>query len=518
MRAERSAAPEVSGPRWAASPTRQPQSGLEPYVEAVRGHVVLVAAILVAVVVASIAWLAVRAPEYRANAEIFVTPLPAETVALVGLPLIQDLREPTRTIQTAAALVESHAAAARTAETLGPTWTRKQVERAITVEPKGETNILEVSAVADSPQLAANLANTYSSSALAVRRTTLQQLARATIPSVRARLRQLNPANPGASELQSALNRLESLAAGRDPTLSLAQAATPPTSALGAPGWLIVALALLAGGVLGVATAVAIDRITPRRITSEDELVEVFPLPILARIPILPRQQRGVLSLDVHPEAREALRSVQVQLDLQGERPRTVMITSPSPEDGKTTTALAFGVAIADAGARVILIDTDVRRLPIRTGLEADRDAVSTIQARTRRLDQGGEPRPSLRPLLRRVAGHPNLQLLDAMDVGFDSADPHSRSRFADLVRAAGSEADYVLLDTPPVGVISDALTLLELVDDVLVVARIRATKRLHVEVARDLLGRAGVVPAGYLVIGERTLGSYPYPVAPRAR
>jgi Mrp family chromosome partitioning ATPase/capsular polysaccharide biosynthesis protein len=512
VRAERtSPAAEIPGGQWVASPLRQQQSGLAPYVEAVRGHGLLVALIMGLVVAASVGWLALRTPQYEASAEIFVTPLPAESVSLVGIPLLQDLREPTRTIQTAAALVSSQAAAVRTARALGPDWTRQEVDDAVSVSPQGETNILEVKAVADKPELAAQLANTYATSSLAYRRETLQRLAGAAIPPLRTRLRELDSASPGAAELQTALNRLQTLRAGQDPTLSLAQAAAAPENASGPPAWVIIALAVLAGGVLGVGTAVAIDRITPPRITSEEELVGVYPLPILARLPLVSRQRERVLALDVDSETREALRSVYLQFELEGRRPHTIMITSPSPTDGKTTTALAFSVAVASAGASVILIDTDVRRLPIRAGLEAVREPAPTLQSRSVRRAQS-ETVLSLKPLLRRVVGHPNLQLLDAMDVGFDSVDPHSRDRLADLIRAAANEADYVILDTPPIGVVSDALTLLDLVDAVMLVSRIRSTRRLHVEVARDLLSRAGVSPMGYVVIGERTLGSYPYP------
>ena len=128
MRAERtSGVPEIPGGQWVASPLRQQQSGLAPYVEAVRGHGLLVALIIGVVVAAAVGWLALRTPQYEASAEIFVTPLPAESVSLVGIPLLQDLREPTRTIQTAAALVSSQAAAVRTAREveLGATGVRR---------------------------------------------------------------------------------------------------------------------------------------------------------------------------------------------------------------------------------------------------------------------------------------------------------------------------------------------------------------------------------------------------------
>lgn len=509
--------PRTSATTWVSTPRPQ-QSALDPYIDAIRGHALLVLLVMGAVVAASVAWLALRAPEYRSSAEILVTPLPAETVAIVGIPVIQDLRDPTRTIQTAAELVDSQAAAQRTARALGNDWTRRKVSAAVDVQPKGETNILQVTAVAETPDLAARLANTFAESALSVRRATMRAQAAAAIPSVRARLRQLPPGSGGVAELQTKLNRLEALRTGQDPTLSLAQRATPSSSQVGPSAAMVLALALLAGAVLGVGTALAVDRLTPARVTSEEELVDIFPLPILARLPILSRQLRGTLSLDVQPEAREALRTVQLQLDLRDGRPRTVMITSPSPGDGKTTTAVALGVTIADAGAQVVLIDTDVRRMPIRASLDADSEAMPSASRGRPTPSSGKGSGPPLGKLLRRVAGHPNFQLLDAMDAGFDSTDASARGRFAELVRAAKKEFDYVLLDTPPIGVISDALTLLDLVDDVLIVAKIRDTRRLHVEVARDLLGRARVTPAGYIVIGERTLGSYPYPIPPLGR
>jgi Mrp family chromosome partitioning ATPase len=329
---------------------------------------------------------------------------------------------------------------------------------------------------------------------------------------VRAQLR----TNPSA-ELASILSRLRSLARGPDPTLSIAQRATASSSPLGPPASLVLVLAVLAGAMISVGAALAVDKLTPDRVKSEDELLTIFPLPILARLPVLRGRNRRRGPLEVEPETREALRTVQVQLDLAGRQTRTIMLTSPSPDDGKTTTALAFGAALADTGARVILIDTDVRGMQARN---APRPAATPAVARPFPQSASGDrERPlSVRGLLYPLEGHGNLQLLDASEIGFDSVDRRSRGRLAESIRAAAQEADYVIVDTPPLGVVSDALTLVELVDDVLVVVRLRSTKRIHAEITRDLLVRAGVSPAGYLVIGERTLGSYQYPVRPDFR
>ncbi len=489
-----------------------PQSALGPYLEAVRSHLVLVAVVLAATVISAFAWYDVQPARYAAEADIFVTPLPAEAAAVVGLPLIQDLRDPTRTIQTAAALVNSDAAAARTAQLLGPAWTLREVARAIEVDPRGQTNILVVRATAETGELAARLANTFAAATLEVRRKALQKAARSAIPGVQSQLR----TNPSA-ELRSILSRLQSLSRGRDPTLSIAQRATPSSQSLRPSRSLVLLLALLAGAMLSVGAALAVDRLTPDRIKSENELLSIFQLPILARLPILRGRKRRRGPFEVEPETREALRTVQVQLDLAGKQTRTILITSPSPDDGMTTTSLAFGAALADTGARVILIDTDVRGMQTRN---SPRRAATPALARSFPQSASEDQRSrSLRGLLYPLEGHDNLQLLDASDIGFDSVDKHSRGRLAESIRAAAQEADYVIVDTPPLGVVSDALALVELVDDVLVVVRLRATKRIHAEITRDLLARAGVEAVGFLVIGEGPVGTYAYTYGhPRSR
>ena len=60
MRAEHSAPPQASGPRWVASPIKQSQSALDPYVEAVRSHTLVILLVAGAVVAASLVWLAFR--------------------------------------------------------------------------------------------------------------------------------------------------------------------------------------------------------------------------------------------------------------------------------------------------------------------------------------------------------------------------------------------------------------------------------------------------------------------------
>ena len=101
-----------------------------------RVHRVLVAVVTLAAILASILWIVVRPPDYEATANLLVNPLPQEEEVFRGLPLLRDSGDPTRTIQTAATLVESPQAADRTARALGDGWTAKRVLEAVTVTPE----------------------------------------------------------------------------------------------------------------------------------------------------------------------------------------------------------------------------------------------------------------------------------------------------------------------------------------------------------------------------------------------
>ena len=84
-----------------------------------------------------------------------VTPVAQEDQTFLGLPVLRDSGDPTRSVQTAANQIHSSAAAVRTATKLGGDWTRNKVLEAIEVTPEGESNILAVTAKADSARKSA---------------------------------------------------------------------------------------------------------------------------------------------------------------------------------------------------------------------------------------------------------------------------------------------------------------------------------------------------------------------------
>jgi capsular exopolysaccharide synthesis family protein len=467
-------------------------AALGPYVRAIRSRALVFVLVTLAAVGAAGMLLSTRSPTYTSTAELLVTPLQQDDRTFLGITLLRDSGDPTRTVQTAAALIASPVVAARTARELGGGLTRKDVEDAVTVEPLGESNIVGVTAEAASARESARLANNYASNSIERRSEVLRTQVASAIADYAGEI--LSP------EDRTRLSELRAVRDRGDPTLSLSQRAQPPEEPTDAPAWLVLGLALVAGLTLGAIVAVLVERLD-RRVRDVDELFRLAPVPVLARVPTVRRRELGGAALDVPATVREAFRTLQIQIDQRrpdGGRPsNTIVVTSPSSADGKTTTAICLALALVDAGHEVVLIDCDLRRPDIgpRLGLDTSRGLVSLLSAPG-----------TLVELLQRVETVPSLRVLTAAGGIGDVANVQLLTRrLAEILAEASSLADYVIVDTAPLGVVGDALALTQHADVLLLVGRARNSDRRAVENAVELLESANTPPTGWVVIGDDT-------------
>ena len=264
------------------------------YARAVRSHLALSIAIVAVAVVGAAGWLATHAPKYEASAKLLVNPVPDGDTSFFELPILRGSgAEPQRPVTTAATLIESPEAARLAARELDSGISPQQVTAAIEATARDGENIVEVTATAGNPDEAADIANTYVDAALAVRREMLEPRVDAAIDRTRAELEALGDLNTErASELEARLSELQSIEDGTDPTLEVASPASAPDAPVGAPRWLILALALGGGITIAATTAIVIELLAPGAIGSEDDLLGLFPLPILARVPRDPIRSR----------------------------------------------------------------------------------------------------------------------------------------------------------------------------------------------------------------------------------
>ena len=142
-----------------APPPLPEESAGAIYRRALRSHLGLVMLIVLTAIAVSVLILKVRAPTYSANAQLLITPVSQTDVNLLGLPLIRDTGESTRTAQTAAALLQTPDAARLAAQRMGGGLTPQAVRDAVTIEPRGQTNLLVVQATSDGARRSAQLAD-----------------------------------------------------------------------------------------------------------------------------------------------------------------------------------------------------------------------------------------------------------------------------------------------------------------------------------------------------------------------
>ena len=464
------------------------QRHLATYLGALRTHWLLVLLVTVAALLGSIAVLAFSSREYEGTSEILVSPLQRDDQTFVGLDLVRDSGDPTRNVQTAAALIGSPAVAEATARALGPGNDGRGVLEAVEVQPKGESNVLEVTATAEDPRLAADIANTFASVALDLRVRRLRRQLDALVDQLDTRLGDNTTNDAAAAAITERLTQLEAIRSARqDPTLSMVRSAEAPTSPVGAPPWLILVAGLLGGLVLGVLAALAM-RTVDRRIADQEELSSIYPIPLLTGVPHVSTRERRVAT-ELPPEAFEAFRTLATQLQDYGTG-RSVLVTSASSGDGKSTVAANLALALVEGGKRVVLVDLDVRKPELSEALN---------KARNGGGPEGEGDGTGDGPFIS-SARDPRIRLLPAAVGG--SRESLMR-RVTALIPEAMRVADYVVIDSSPLGEVSDALPVASYVDDVLVVARLRHTDRSSLQVTRDLLQRSGVVPRGLVLVGE---------------
>ena len=476
------------------------QHGIESYLEAIRLHRLLILVIVLVTVAGTAAVVALRPATYTANAKILVSPLPIDDETFLGLQIVRDAGDPTRTVQTAAALIESRQAAQLAAARLGREWTTQRVEDAVSVEAEGQSNLLAVTAKAREPDVAARVADAYARAALFVRAQALRERVATLIERLVARQRSLPPGDPAAADVAGRINQLESLRSGDDPTLQLAAPAAIPHAPSDPPAWLLILVALVGG--LGIGSTVALLReALARSVRSEHELRNSYPLPVLSRVPVDARAKHD--PLDAPAAVRQAYRLVLAQIVARAGGPRAVIVTSPSHRDGKTTAAVHLALAAAATGIRVVLLDLDLRRAAAADLLEIPRGA--------RRLAAAVADDSDPASLLATSPLAPSAKALAASPA--DSADaallPRLQQRLPPLLDALlERSADLVIIDAPALDEDGDSLSYAIDVDDLLLVVRLGHTSRSSIERTRELLEHTSARPTGVILIGTKHVPS----------
>jgi capsular exopolysaccharide synthesis family protein len=479
------------------------------YYRVLREHLWLVALCTVLALVAAIVYVEAAPRRYKAEAELVVTPAQSNNAVLNQLPVQQSTGDPTTDILTASALVTTNEVATAVIRSLRLTHTSPAaVLSNVQATPVGQSSLVAVQAEASSPTRAQRLANAFVRERIATSTTVMHRALAVDIPGLQASVAKIPAAEQGTpGGLGELLDEYQSLLTRPDPTLGIAQLATLPTAPYTPKTKLSLAAGLLAGLLLGVGAAFGFNALDPR-LRREEQLRSLHGAPILARIPREPvrKTRRPLLPAELSFVSHEGYRRLRTTLASRRSDgvARAFLVTGSSPSEGKTTTAISLAFALAQGGVRVILIEADLRRPTIAGALKL-KPAFGTAEVMTGEVE--------LADALRTVTiDDTTLRVLAAARAGDDLADSLSNTVARDLIADAKELADFVVIDSPPLTAVVDALPLAQFADEVLVVARLGQSRLGKLADLDELLGQQGASITGLVVVGEApTRGSSYY-------
>src|SRR3954464_11788180 len=495
------------------------QQGLARYVSTLRERKWLILITVFICTLASVAYVLTASKVYDAEADLLITPIDNNDPTLSGLGLISSSSDPTRDVETASKLVTSTTVAKRVKVKLHDSRSAEQLLQKVSVAPVATSNIVAVTAEGGSPKESQQLANAFAQESVANRTDNFHSEIDKRIASIKPQVK----GTPSAAELAdptspaSQLSRLELLRSGDDPTIRVETLADAPASPSAPKKKLSIIAGVVEGLVLGIGGAVALQGLDPR-LRREEQLRRLYGLPILARIPKDARAHGagapppGSLS----PSTIEAYRTLRATLAAsRGHEARStsILVTSPSPSEGKTTSAINLASSLALAGNKVILIEADLRRPAIGKALGVEpRHGTGSVLLETVELQDALEST--------RAYGR-YLQLLVADYSGAASgwmADRLFLPTTHRIVSEAKKLADYVIIDSPPLSEVIDALPLAQQADEVLLVVRLGKTQLTKLAHLAELLSRHSIRPGGFAGGGAQpaTEGYYYAANAPR--
>ncbi len=250
-------------------------------------------------------------------------------------------------------------------------------------------------------------------------------------------------------------------------------------------------LALIVGLFLGVGLAFFFEYLDNSVRTPED-VEQLVRLPFFGLVPQISHERRTHVDKETtcpielitfgHPKSMlsEAYRNIRTSILLSfcGKPPKKIAISSPNPAEGKTTTAINTAIALSQTGARVLIIEADLRKPRIHRIFEQENGmGLSNFLSGNAELDS-----------IVRQTEIPNLFYILSGPLPPNPSELLGSSLFKSMVESLGERFDHIVIDAPPILGFADSTVLSTCVDGTILVVQAGKTPRETLLRAKDIL------------------------------
>ncbi|HOG07334.1 MAG TPA: polysaccharide biosynthesis tyrosine autokinase [Syntrophales bacterium] len=257
-------------------------------------------------------------------------------------------------------------------------------------------------------------------------------------------------------------------------------------------------LGLIVGLALGVGLAFFLEYLD-NTIKVPDDIKNILKLPYLGPVPAIAAAEGGAVNGERNPAddlishlspkstASEAYRGIRTSILFSSaeQAPQVLIISSSGPREGKTITSANIAITMAQAGNRVVILDCDMRRPRVHKIFSLSRDrGMSNLLVGNDELDN--------------IVIHtdiPNLDVIPSGPIPPNPSEVLSSQRMADLIEVLRGRYDRIIIDTPPITAVTDAVILSKVVDGVVLIVRAGVAHRELVRNAVEQLPHPGRGP-----------------------
>lgn len=318
------------------------------------------------------------------------------------------------------------------------------------------------------------------------------------------------------------------IAQGTDNNISIAEIAIPPDTPISPRRLTTVLAALILSTLFGAGLALVLEYLDDTIRTTE-EVENYLRLPALAAIPTIDSMPKRRLLLvggggneeteakansellinnDPRSSLAEAYRQLRtsILLSTAGHAPKSLLITSSLPSEGKTTTAVNTAISLAQTGAKVLVIDADMRRPRLHSVFGvSNAEGLSSILSSEMQANQILE--------IIQYDEDSKLNLLPSGPIPPNPAELIGSEQMANLLKTMQNHFTHVVVDSPPIASFTDGVLVASMVDGVILVVHSGKSSRQVVRRSRQLLQDIGAKIFGVVLnnVNLRSQDNYYY-------